>query len=283
LCPPFPPAGVTLDRTTMNIDGKPVNLTPGMAATLEIKTGKRKLIEFILSPLMKMADEAGRERQVRMLCLAIVLNKMWARAACAALAFLISVFPVISARSETADENSEIACDHTNIKLESFYAVTIDLAPADQVAKSRASDATSGDSPGQTLTLDIVLHKDSDSIVSRLNARLLGQSLADVLRISQRDANGLIELRPDPAIADVTQQYHDYIGPLAGQETREVFDLVLLMCNPNICKVEVGRPIFLNQRAVYLLFGLRPEHLQAWKSVALALISKVDRWCVSTR
>ena len=62
MCPPFPPAGVTLDRTTMNIDGKPVNLTPGMAATLEIKTGKRKLIEFILSPLMKMADEAGRER-----------------------------------------------------------------------------------------------------------------------------------------------------------------------------------------------------------------------------
>ena len=62
MCPPFPPARVTLDRATMNIDGKPVSLTPGMAATLEIKTGKRKLIEYLLSPLMKMTDEAGRER-----------------------------------------------------------------------------------------------------------------------------------------------------------------------------------------------------------------------------
>ena len=53
---------IALDRTTMNVDGKTVNLTPGMAATVEIKTGKRKLIEFVLSPLMKMTDEAGRER-----------------------------------------------------------------------------------------------------------------------------------------------------------------------------------------------------------------------------
>ena len=43
-------------------EGKIVNLTPGMAATVEIKTGKRKLIEFVLSPLMKMTDEVGRER-----------------------------------------------------------------------------------------------------------------------------------------------------------------------------------------------------------------------------
>jgi len=55
-------ARVTLDATTMNIDGKAVKLTPGMAATVEIKTGKRKLIEYLLSPLMRMTDEAGRER-----------------------------------------------------------------------------------------------------------------------------------------------------------------------------------------------------------------------------
>jgi hemolysin D len=53
---------VTLDQTTMKVDGKQVNLTPGMAATVEIKTGKRKLIEFLLSPLMKMKSKAGRER-----------------------------------------------------------------------------------------------------------------------------------------------------------------------------------------------------------------------------
>ena len=55
-------ARVTLDRTTMDVDGKDVKLTPGMATTVEIKTGKRKLIEFLLSPLMKMGNEAGRER-----------------------------------------------------------------------------------------------------------------------------------------------------------------------------------------------------------------------------
>jgi hemolysin D len=53
---------IALDRTTINVDGKIVNLTPGMAATVEIKTGKRKLIEFVLSPLLKMTGEAGRER-----------------------------------------------------------------------------------------------------------------------------------------------------------------------------------------------------------------------------
>jgi len=58
----FYAARVTLDKTTMKVDGKTVNLTPGMAATVEIKTGKRKLIEFLLSPLMRMKDEAGRER-----------------------------------------------------------------------------------------------------------------------------------------------------------------------------------------------------------------------------
>ena len=44
----FYAARVTLDKTTMNVDGKTVNLTPGMAATVEIKTGKRKMIEFLL-------------------------------------------------------------------------------------------------------------------------------------------------------------------------------------------------------------------------------------------
>jgi hemolysin D len=55
-------ARVVLDRTTIDVDGKQVKLTPGMAATVEIKTGKRKMIEFLLSPLMRMGSEAGRER-----------------------------------------------------------------------------------------------------------------------------------------------------------------------------------------------------------------------------
>ena len=58
----FYTARVNLDRTVMVVDGKTVKLTPGMAATVEIKTGKRKLIEYLLSPLMRITDEAGRER-----------------------------------------------------------------------------------------------------------------------------------------------------------------------------------------------------------------------------
>jgi hypothetical protein len=29
---------------------------------VEIKAGKRKLLEFLLSPLMRISDEAGKER-----------------------------------------------------------------------------------------------------------------------------------------------------------------------------------------------------------------------------
>ena len=34
----------------------------GMAATAEVKTGARRIIDYFLSPIAKAADEAGRER-----------------------------------------------------------------------------------------------------------------------------------------------------------------------------------------------------------------------------
>lgn len=55
-------AEVHLDQTTMNIDGKTINLTPGMAVTVEVNQGKRRLIEYLLSPLLKYKSEAVRER-----------------------------------------------------------------------------------------------------------------------------------------------------------------------------------------------------------------------------
>jgi hemolysin D len=36
---------IAMDRTTMKVEDKSVNLSPGMAATVEIKTGTRRLIE----------------------------------------------------------------------------------------------------------------------------------------------------------------------------------------------------------------------------------------------
>ena len=48
------PARVTMARTTMNVDGTAVNLTPGMNVTIEIKTGKRRVVDYILAPLQRL-------------------------------------------------------------------------------------------------------------------------------------------------------------------------------------------------------------------------------------
>ena len=55
-------ARVSLKQTHMYIDGKPVKLAPGMAVSVEIKTGQRRLIEFFLAPLLRYKDESIRER-----------------------------------------------------------------------------------------------------------------------------------------------------------------------------------------------------------------------------
>jgi membrane fusion protein, hemolysin D len=45
-------ARISLDRTQMQIDDNLVNLSPGMAVTVEIKTGSRTIISYLLSPLL---------------------------------------------------------------------------------------------------------------------------------------------------------------------------------------------------------------------------------------
>ena len=55
-------AHVRLARADMNIDGKIVQLSPGMAVSVEVMTGKRRVMEFVLSPVMQHVQESGRER-----------------------------------------------------------------------------------------------------------------------------------------------------------------------------------------------------------------------------
>ncbi len=55
-------ARISLDRTQMQVGDKMVNLSPGMAVTAEIKTGSRRIISYLLSPLMKYKDDSLRER-----------------------------------------------------------------------------------------------------------------------------------------------------------------------------------------------------------------------------
>jgi hemolysin D len=46
----------------MQIDDRTVNLTPGMAVTVEIKTGSRQILSYLLSPLLRYRQESLRER-----------------------------------------------------------------------------------------------------------------------------------------------------------------------------------------------------------------------------
>jgi hemolysin D len=55
-------ARISLDRTLMQIDDRMVNLSPGMAVTVEIKTGSRSILSYLLSPLRRYRHETLRER-----------------------------------------------------------------------------------------------------------------------------------------------------------------------------------------------------------------------------
>jgi hemolysin D len=55
-------ARISVDRTQMQVEDKKVNLSPGMAVTAEIKTGRRRILDYLLSPLREYAQEAMCER-----------------------------------------------------------------------------------------------------------------------------------------------------------------------------------------------------------------------------
>jgi len=55
-------ARISLERTQMQIEDKPVNLSPGMSVTAEIRTGERRIISYLLSPLRKYRQDSLRER-----------------------------------------------------------------------------------------------------------------------------------------------------------------------------------------------------------------------------
>lgn len=55
-------ARISLDRTQLEIEDKSVNLSPGMAVTAEIKTGRRRIISYLLSPLTRYRHDSLRER-----------------------------------------------------------------------------------------------------------------------------------------------------------------------------------------------------------------------------
>lgn len=54
-------ARIALDAAAIRAGGRDVPLAPGMTVTAEIRTGTRRIIDFLLSPLKRYGDEAIRE------------------------------------------------------------------------------------------------------------------------------------------------------------------------------------------------------------------------------
>ena len=55
-------AHIALDRTSLLVDGHAEPITPGMAITAEIKTGRRRVIDYLLAPLREYVHDGMRER-----------------------------------------------------------------------------------------------------------------------------------------------------------------------------------------------------------------------------
>lgn len=55
-------ATIAIDRAYVAADGRRHELSPGLTATVDIRTGTRSIISYLLSPLQTTVSQAGRER-----------------------------------------------------------------------------------------------------------------------------------------------------------------------------------------------------------------------------
>lgn len=56
------PVRLELERATIDAQGRQAPLIPGMTVVAEVKTDRRRVIDYLLSPIAKVASEAMRER-----------------------------------------------------------------------------------------------------------------------------------------------------------------------------------------------------------------------------
>ncbi len=56
------PATLILQRAQIDVDGKKIRLSPGMNVTAEIKTGRRRVIDYLLGPVQRTMSESLGER-----------------------------------------------------------------------------------------------------------------------------------------------------------------------------------------------------------------------------
>jgi hemolysin D len=55
-------ATIILDRASIEVDGRQIPLNAGLVATVDVRTGSRRIISYLLSPLQTSVAQAGRER-----------------------------------------------------------------------------------------------------------------------------------------------------------------------------------------------------------------------------
>lgn len=55
-------ARIKLNKHHLMVGGKRTPIGPGLQVQAEIKTGERQIIQYLLSPIAKTMNEAGRER-----------------------------------------------------------------------------------------------------------------------------------------------------------------------------------------------------------------------------
>ena len=53
---------IALNETTIDTELGKMQLGPGMGVTAEIKTGQRRVIEYVLSPILRYRHDSLRER-----------------------------------------------------------------------------------------------------------------------------------------------------------------------------------------------------------------------------
>lgn len=53
---------IALEKDTLRVNGREVPITPGMVVTADIKTGNRRVIDYVLGPLLQYSDESFKER-----------------------------------------------------------------------------------------------------------------------------------------------------------------------------------------------------------------------------
>ncbi|MCW0234069.1 MAG: HlyD family type I secretion periplasmic adaptor subunit [Ferrovibrio sp.] len=56
------PIRVALERSSINVEGRQIELGAGMALTAEVKTDRRRVIDYLLSPIARYRQESLRER-----------------------------------------------------------------------------------------------------------------------------------------------------------------------------------------------------------------------------